>query len=215
MNFLPEAIEQYVCQYTSKESDALYQLDRETHLQVLMPRMLAGHYQGRLLSMLSHMIKPRRVLEIGTYTGYSAICWAEGLVENGLIYTIDNNEELESMVKRFVEKAGYQHCIKPLIGNALEVIKTLDETWDLVFIDADKENYSAYYDLVFDRVRPGGFILADNVLWSGKVLDEKQLIKDADTKALHAFNQKVQADQRVENVLLGVRDGIMMVRKKN
>lgn len=214
MNFLPEALEQYIEQFTTPESSVLHQLDRETHQKVLMPRMLAGHYQGRLLSMLSHMIKPKRVLEIGTFTGYSALCWAEGLAENGKVFTIDNNEELESMIQIYIQKCGFSNSINALIGNALDVIPTLHETWDLVFIDADKENYAAYYDLIFDQVRPGGFILADNVLWSGKVLDEIQLKKDADTKALHAFNQKIQSDERVENVLLGVRDGIMMVRKK-
>jgi caffeoyl-CoA O-methyltransferase len=210
MDFIDADIQHYSEKFTLPESLALQELSRETHAKVLMPRMLSGHLQGRLLSMFSHMIQPGRILEIGTYTGYSAICLAEGLKENGLLHTIDINEELEQMAKKYFEKAGLQNKIIIHIGNALEIIPALDEVFDLVFIDADKENYSAYYDLVFDKVRTGGFILADNVLWSGKVLEKK---KDKDTAAIHAYNQKILHDNRVENVLLPVRDGIMIARK--
>jgi len=200
-------------QHTQSPNALLQELERETWAKVLIPRMLAGHYQGRVLSMLSHMIKPKRVLEIGTYTGYSALCWAEGLAKEGLVYTIDKNEELASMVKRFLAQSLYGAQIKPKIGLALEVMPTLNEQWDLVFIDADKSNYLAYYNMVFDQVPIGGYIVADNVLWSGKVLEESERLKDKDTKALHVFNGFVQQDNRVENVLLGIRDGLMIVRK--
>lgn len=210
MEFLPPEIDQYVCAHTRHEPEHLHQLTRETYLKVLMPRMLSGHLQGRVLAMISHMIQPKRILEIGTYTGYSALCMAEGLQENGKLITIDINAELESMVRKHI--AAFP-AIDYRLGNALDLIPSLDEEWDLVFIDADKENYSAYYDLVFDRVRQGGFIIADNVLWSGKVLLPKEKL-DKDTKALVEFNAKVNADQRVENVLFPIRDGLMVVRKK-
>jgi predicted O-methyltransferase YrrM len=210
MDLIAPAIQQYSEQFTSVESAILKELNRETHAKILMPRMLSGHLQGRLLSMLSHMIQPRRILEIGTYTGYSAICLAEGLQEDGLLHTIEINEELESFAKKYFQKAGVLHKIQMHIGNALDIIPLLDEVFDLVFIDADKEHYAAYYDLVFDKVRKDGFIIADNVLWSGKVLSEK---KDKDTAAIHAFNKKIAADIRVEHLLLPVRDGIMIVRK--
>lgn len=214
MNFLPESIEHYVSQFTSEEPKILQNLNRETQQKILMPRMIAGHYQGRWLSMMSHMIKPNRVLEIGTYTGYSALCWAEGLLPEGKVYTIDINEELESMVGNYIKQAGLESKIIHIIGQALDIIPSINETWDIVFIDADKENYSAYYDLIFDHVRPGGYIIADNVLWSGKVVNDKALEKDKNTLALHQFNQKVKNDVRVEHVLLGIRDGIMIVRKR-
>jgi predicted O-methyltransferase YrrM len=210
MDLIAPAIQQYSEQFTSVESAILKELNRETHAKILMPRMLSGHLQGRLLSMLSHMIQPRRILEIGTYTGYSAICLAEGLQEDGLLHTIEINEELESFAKKYFQKAGVLHKIQMHIGNALDIIPSLDEVFDLVFIDADKEHYAAYYDLVFDKVRKDGFIIADNVLWSGKVLNDK---KDKDTAAIHAFNKKIAADLRVEHLLLPVRDGIMIVRK--
>jgi predicted O-methyltransferase YrrM len=172
--------------------------------------MLSGHLQGRILSMVSALVRPKRILEIGTYTGYSAICLAEGLVEGGKLITIDVNEELEDQVRAYFAKAGVSDKIEFRIGNALKIIPELKEKFDLVFIDADKENYSRYYDLVIDSVNLNGLILADNVLWSGKVLDGKP---DKDTKAIIDFNAKVHTDQRVENVLLPVRDGIMMLRK--
>lgn len=212
MEFLDAKIEAYVNAHTSDESAVLKNLGRETHIKAMMPRMLSGHLQGQTLRMLSYMISPSRILEIGTYTGYSALCLAEGLVAGGKLYTIDINEELESMVRRYISASEMNDRIDYRIGNALNVIPTIDETFDLVFIDADKENYAKYYDLVFDKVRAGGFIIADNVLWSGKVLDNPAKM-DVDTKAIDDFNKMVQSDARVDNVLLPVRDGLMVVRK--
>jgi predicted O-methyltransferase YrrM len=215
MDFLPKKLDDYVCNHTKPESTLLQQLNRETFSKVLMPRMLSGHLQGRVLSMLSHMIKPKRILEIGTYTGYSALCLAEGLAEGGMLHTIDINEELETMVRRYLSLAGLENKIQYHIGNALQIIPYLNEKLDLVFIDADKENYSNYYDLVFENVIPGGFIIADNVLWSGKVLQEEPgAMDDKDTLAIIEFNDKVMNDGRVENVLFPIRDGLMVVRKK-
>ena len=211
MHLVSHEIEKYIDAHTSDESDALQQLNRKTQTDVLMPQMLSGKVQGQFLQMISHALQPNRVLEIGTYTGYSAICLAAGLQENGKLFTIDINEELESIVKTHVEKAGLQHKIVQIIGDATQEINKLNETFDLVFIDADKQNYSLYYDLVIDKVRTGGFILADNVLWSGKIIDEK---KDKDTQKLAEFNDKIQQDNRVENVIVSMRDGIMMMRKK-
>lgn len=210
MDFISPAIQKYAEDHTSPESDLLKTINRETHAKVLMPRMLSGHLQGRILSMFSNMIKPMTILEIGTYTGYSAICLAEGLKPGGKLITIDINEELESSVRRFFSASGFGEVIDYRIGNALEIIPTLKGNFDLVFIDADKENYAQYYDLVINHVPLGGYILADNVLWSGKVLDDKP---DKDTRAIKEFNRKIQEDARVENVLLPVRDGIMVMRK--
>ena len=211
MYLVSQEIEKYIDQHCSDESDALQQLNRKTQTDVLMPQMLSGKVQGQFLQMISHAVQPNRVLEIGTYTGYSAICLAAGLQENGKLFTIDINEELEQIVKTHVEKAGLQHKIIQIIGDATKEINNLNETFDIVFIDADKQNYSLYYDLVIDKVRTGGFILADNVLWSGKIIDEK---KDKDTLKLAEFNDKIQQDNRVENVIVSMRDGIMMMRKK-
>lgn len=213
MDFLPEAIENYVANHSEKEPALLNELNHETWEKVLVPRMLSGHIQGRVLSMLSHMIQPKNVLEIGTYTGYSALCFAEGLSDGGKIHTIDINEELETMANNYIEKAGLREKIVNHIGNAMEIIPSLQESFDLVFIDADKTNYSNYYDLVFDQVKSGGYIIADNVLWSGKVIDETQN-DDPDTAALKAYCKKVHDDDRVQNVLFPVRDGLMIVRKK-
>lgn len=210
MEFLPEAIEQYIAQLSADEPDLLQQLDRETHAKVMMPRMLSGHVQGRVLSFISKLVNPKNILEIGTYTGYSAICLAEGLQDDGKLYTIDVNEELEDMVRRYLFAADLSDRVDLRIGNALEIVPQLDVEFDLVFIDADKINYAKYYDLVFDKVRKGGLILADNVLWSGKIVNEK---KDKDTEALHQYNLKVKNDPRVEPLLLGIRDGIMIARK--
>jgi caffeoyl-CoA O-methyltransferase len=210
MDFISSPIQKYAEDHTSPESDLLKTINRETHAKVLMPRMLSGHMQGRILSMFSNMIKPMTILEIGTYTGYSAICLAEGLKPGGKLITIDINEELESSVRRFFSSSGFGDVIDYRIGNALEIIPTLKGNFDLVFIDADKENYARYYDLVINHVPLGGYILADNVLWSGKVLDDKP---DKDTRAIKEFNRKIQEDTRVENVLLPVRDGIMVMRK--
>jgi caffeoyl-CoA O-methyltransferase len=210
MDLINESIQHYAEQHTSSEGDLLKKIDRDTHAKVMMPRMLSGHLQGRVLSMISHMIRPQRILEIGTYTGYSAVCLAEGLQENGKLITIDINEELEDRVRDYFADSPYSKKIEYKIGNAVEVIPSLNETFDLVFIDADKERYSVYFDLVIEKVRSGGFILADNVLWSGKVLDTKP---DKDTRAILEFNKKIQDDPRVENVLLPIRDGIMLMRK--
>jgi caffeoyl-CoA O-methyltransferase len=211
MDFLPSDIDHYCTQHTSDESGLLKKINRDTHAEVLMPRMVSGHLQGRFLSMVSNMTKPKAILEIGTYTGYSALCLAEGLLPDGKIITIDVNEELESRVRKYFQESDYNDKIDYRIGDARNVIPMLTEWFDLVFIDADKENYGVYYDLVFDKVKRGGFVLADNVLWSGKVVQDKI---DKDTKAIKDFNDKIQADSRVENMLLPLRDGIMMVRKK-
>ncbi|UTW65900.1 class I SAM-dependent methyltransferase [bacterium SCSIO 12643] len=212
MNFLDPKLDSYVVKHTEKEPEALADLNRKTWLEILNPRMLAGHFQGRVLSMLSHMIQPKNVLEIGTFTGYSAICWAEGLTPEGVIHTIDINEELEDLAKEYAEKSGCKDQITYHIGNAIDIIPTLDLEWDLVFLDADKSNYSNYYDLVFDRVKSGGYIIADNVLWNGKVIDESTW-EEVDTKAILEFNKKMQDDPRVQNVLFPIRDGLMIARK--
>jgi len=210
MDIVSSDIHAYSEAHTSPESPLLRQINRETHAVVHMPRMLSGHLQGRFLSMISKMIQPKSILEIGTYTGYSAICLAEGLAPGGTLVTLDINEELENRVRNNFLIAGKTESIDYRIGNALTIIPTLTRTFDLVWIDADKENYSAYFDLIIDKVRPAGFILADNVLWSGKVLET---IPDKDAKAIKAFNIKIQTDTRVENVLLPIRDGIMVMRR--
>ncbi|GAB3543244.1 O-methyltransferase [Spirosoma fluminis] len=213
MDFLPADIAAYAEAHTSPESELLHQLNRNTRAHVMAPRMLSGHIQGRLLSMLSWMIRPRRILEIGTYTGYSALCLAEGLTDDGRLITIDHNEELEDFARSYWQQSPFNQKIDLCIGLAADVIPTLHETFDLIFIDADKRNNALYFDLIIDKLRPGGFILADNVLWSGKVVEPVKPA-DEDTRAVLAFNQKVQADERVENVLLPVRDGIMVMRKR-
>jgi len=212
MEFLPEEIEAYIKAHTVPESKLLHQLNRETYQKVLVPRMLSGHLQGRVLSMLSHMIKPKCILEIGTYTGYSAICLAEGLESGGRLIHIDRNEELEDMVNTYISEAQMTDRIDVIIGNAIEIIPTIKNTFDLVFIDADKTNYSNYFDLIIDQVSSGGYIIADNVLWSGKVVKEIT-DSDVDTIAILNYNRKIQADPRVENVLLPIRDGLMVARK--
>lgn len=213
MEFTDGQIENYALAHSQEETAILKKINRETHAKVLSPRMLSGHMQGNFLSMISHMIRPRLILEIGTYTGYSAICLAQGLQPGGTLHTIDVNEELEKMVRANFEEARLGGSIQYHTGNAVEIIPQLHEMFDLVFIDADKKNYSNYYDLVFDKVRSGGYIIADNVLWSGKVLDlEKN--RDQETQLIDAFNKKVHADTRVEHMLLPLRDGLMIVRKK-
>ncbi|AFK04658.1 O-methyltransferase family 3 [Emticicia oligotrophica DSM 17448] len=211
MEFISEELDDYCVAHTTGESELLRRLNRETHAKVLQPRMLSGHFQGRYLSMISHMIRPKNILEIGTYTGYSALCLAEGLQEDGHLLTIDVNEELEEFVRSYINESPQKDKIEFRIGNALEIIPTLKETFDLVFIDADKLNYDKYYDLVFDKVRKGGFIISDNVLWSGKVADPSK--KDKDTLSIRAYNQKLQEDSRTENILLPIRDGLIIVRK--
>lgn len=210
MDITNPAIQKYSEDHTSPESELLKKVNRDTHANIMMPRMLSGHMQGRILSMISCMIRPSVILEIGTYTGYSALCMAEGLKPGGILITLDINEELESRVRNYFKNSPSDAQIDYRIGNALDIIPTLNTDFDLVFIDADKENYARYYDLVINRVPLGGYILADNVLWSGKVLDEKS---DKDTRAIKEFNKKVQDDTRVENVLLPVRDGILVMRK--
>lgn len=211
MEFLPEDLQKYVEDHSQPESDLLKQINRETHLHVLKPRMLSGHLQGRVLSLLSHMINPKNILEIGTYTGYATLCLAEGLKPDGKMITIDNNEELSIRTKTYFSQSTFAEQVEMEVGNALEIIPTLKQSWDLVFIDADKENYSSYYDLVIDKMAAGGFIIADNVLWSGKVSDDTK--KDKDTEAIREFNKKVHDDDRVQNVLFPIRDGLMILRK--
>ena len=213
MDFLDPKIEDYVVAHTSEESEILKQLNRETHLKALRPRMLSGHLQGRLLSMFSNMVKPEKILEIGTYTGYATICLAEGLSENGIIHTIEKNIELENFASKYFAKTGIQNKVKFHLGNALDIIPKLDETFDLVFIDADKENYSKYFQLIIDKVKPGGLIIADNVLWGGKVI-ENVPDKDKETLGIVEFNELVNNDERVENLMLPFRDGLMLMRKK-
>lgn len=209
---LPKALNDYAERFTSREDDTLAALNRETYVKVAMPVMLSGHLQGAFLTMVSHLAKPKKILEIGTYTGYSAICLAKGLGDNGCLHTIDINEELQDFCFAYFCKAGFQNKIKQHIGLAADIIPALDEQFDLVFIDADKQNYGLYYDLVFDKVPLGGFLLADNVLYDGEVvLGISEQSKNA--KAIHAFNEKVKNDNRVEQVLLPVRDGIMLIRK--
>ena len=214
MDFLSPELQQYITRHTSPEPPLLSELNRETHTKVMKPRMLSGHVQGRFLALLSQMIKPEQVLEIGTYTGYSAICLAEGLAPGGLVHTIDVNEELEDMVRGYLARAGLADKVRYYIGPALQLIPTLDYSFDLVFIDADKINNALYYEMVLDKVVPGGFILVDNVLWSGKVAQQTNKKIDADTQSILDFNARIQADDRVENLLLPLRDGLMMIRKK-
>jgi len=200
----------YAEEFTSAESPVLEQLRTHCYAHYEDSSMLSGFFQGRVLSMFSHMVKPKVVLEIGTYLGYSALCLAEGLADGGKVITLDVQEDTNKVAREFVAKTQYASQIEFLLGSAIDLIPTLDETFDLVFIDADKPNYSNYYNLVFDRVRPGGFIIADNVLWSGKVLEQT---KDENTQALYDFSQMVMSDARVANVLLPIRDGLMVVRK--
>ena len=213
MNFLPQEIEDYALKNSDAESDILKKLNRETHLKMTMPQMLSGHLQGLMLQMFSKMIRPKNILEIGTFTGYSAICLASGLQEGGKLHTIDVNEEFQEMILQYIKEADLENKIRLHIGDAVNILPALKEEFDLVFIDADKENYSTYYDLVFPKVKQGGFIIADNVLWSGKILNSPMKM-DFETKALYEYNLKIKNDSRVENVLLPLRDGLMIARKK-
>lgn len=212
MEFIARELADYANAHTSSSCTLLQRIERETHLEVLQPRMLSGPFQGRLLSLISKLVQPNRILEVGTYTGYSALCLAEGLTKEGKIITLDVNQELQSRVQGYFNASDYKEQIDYRIGNALDLIPTFHETWDLVFIDADKKNYLKYYDLVIDRVRSGGLILADNVLWSGKVIDENA--QDKETVLLREYNERINRDDRVENILLPIRDGIMVARKK-
>ena len=212
MDFIDSKIEEYALNYCDPESELLKELNRQTHLNIMQPRMLSGHLQGRILSSYSKAIKPNCILEIGTYTGYSALCLAEGLTSNGVLHTIDLNEEIASFTQKFIDKSDFNDKIKFHIGDALEIVPEIDLKWDLVFIDADKENYSNYFDLVIEKVHSGGLIIADNVLWSGKVLEPNN--NDFETQAIKNFNNKVQSDSRISNLLMPVRDGMMIMIKK-
>jgi caffeoyl-CoA O-methyltransferase len=210
MNEIKNALTEYAESFTSGESDVLRELREHCYEHYKDSSMLSGFYQGRLLSMISHMIRPMAVLEIGTYLGYSTICLAEGLAEGGKVVSLDINEETNAVAQSYIDRTEYRDRIQLRLGEANFMVPHIAGPYDLVFIDADKPNYSNYYRLVFDKVRPGGFIVADNVLWSGRVLDEE---KDEDTQALHDYNQMVLADDRVENILLPIRDGLMVAKK--
>ena len=211
MHFLPESLENYITLHSENEPDILRELTRETHLKVVQPRMITGHYQGRVLSMLSKLIQPSSILEIGTYTGYSAICLAEGLSNDGLLHTIDINEELSEMQRKFFDRSGFGDKIIQHTGDALKIIPELDQVFDLIFIDAEKKMYDAYFEAVIEKTRTGSIIITDNVLWSGKVvepLDKKDMV----TRNLLAYNKKLKNDPRVETVILSVRDGLTLCR---
>lgn len=213
MHFIPEALDTYVVNHTEKEPELLQKLTRETYQKILQPRMLSGPYQGRVLSMLSKLINPKNILEIGTYTGYSALCLAEGMQKDGVLHTIDINEELERFQRKYFDLSSYGNQIYQHIGNATKIIPNLDVKFDLVFIDADKPNYSIYFELIINKMNPGGIILSDNVLWSGKVI-EKVDKDDLSTKALLDYNRLLLEDNRVETVLLPIRDGLTISRVK-
>ena len=213
MHFLPPEIDDYVVQHSAKEPELLQQLNRETNQKVLQPRMLSGHYQGRLLSLLSKLINPKNILEIGTYTGYSALCLAEGMKSDGILHTIDINEELVDLQKKYFEASPWKDQIVQHLGDATEIIPTLKEDFDLVFIDADKPNYPTYFQQIMEKLRHGGVILSDNVLWSGKVVEPLQQ-DDESTKALLEYNRLLVEDERLETVMLPVRDGLTISRRK-
>lgn len=211
MEIVNQKIEQYCLEHSQSELAVLAEINRDTHANFLKPRMLSGHFQGRLLSLLSKLIKPKNILEIGTYTGYSALCLAEGLQEGGKLYTIEADEELESKIRSNITKAGKEGDIELIIGNAMEIIPTLNVKFDLIFIDADKMNYLNYYKMTIDKLNIGGVILSDNVLWSGKVVDKSQ--NDATTQLLREFNDYLASDNRTEKVLLPMRDGLYLSMK--
>lgn len=211
MHFLPEKIENYATQHTEDEPELLQELSRRTHLNVLQPRMLSGHFQGRVLGLLSKLVRPKSVLEIGTYTGYATLCLAEGLQKDGILHTIDIKEELQDLQREFFDRSGKGKQIIQHLGQAIDIIPKLQTTFDLVFIDADKQNYANYFDLVIEKMNSGGIILSDNVLWSGKVVEEVKS-NDKQTQALLAYNEKLKEDPRVETVLLPIRDGLTISR---
>ena len=211
MNFISDQLQQYIDDHSMEESDLLKALDRETHQKVLQPRMLSGSYQGRLLALLAKMIGPKKILEVGTYTGYATLCMAEGLTTDGSIDTIDHNEELADMQRRYFDQSPYGSQIVQHLGEAKDVLKTLTGPYDLVFLDADKENYPHYFDLIIDKLKIGGILLSDNVLWSGKVLEKAA---DEATSALQEYNHKINTDVRVETVVLPIRDGLTITRKR-
>lgn len=213
MNFLPENIDQYASDHSQKEPELLQELFKETWQKALVPRMISGHFQGRVLSVISKLISPKTILEIGTYTGYSALCMAEGLQKGGLLHTIDHNEELHDFQRKYFDRSDHKDQIKQYVGEALDVLDEIEGPFDLVFIDADKANYSNYFKAIIDKMNPGGVILSDNVLWSGKVTETPNP-KDEDTKALIAYNAMMNNDPRIETVLLPIRDGLTVSRVK-
>lgn len=206
-------IEKYILRYVDPEDEVLKELDRETHLKVLGARMISGHLQGQVLTMLAKMIQPENILEIGTFTGYSAICLAKGLRHDGKLITIEIDDELEDMARKYFRKAGVENKVEQRIGVALEIIPTLNTRFDLVFIDADKREYTEYYNAIFPLIKPGGYIIADNTLWNGKVF-EKPANDDAQTRGIIRFNKLIKDDTRVEKVILPLRDGMTIIRKK-
>ena len=211
MEIIPESLQTYVEDHSEPESVLLKKVNRETYLHELKPRMLSGHLQGRLLSMLSKMVQPERILEIGTYTGYATLCLAEGLTQNGRIITLEKNNELAARARRYFQASDYAHQIELRVGNASEMIPTLQEHWDLVFIDADKENNGTYFELTLEQLNPGGYMIIDNVLWSGRVIHNEN--QDVTTKAIQNCNNKIAQDKRVQNIILPIRDGLMVIRK--
>ncbi len=213
MNFLPQKIDQYASDHSQKEPELLQELFKETWQKALVPRMISGHFQGRILSMISKLIQPKSILEIGTYTGYSALCLAEGMKENGLLHTIDHNEELYDFQRKYFDRSSYKNLIKQYVGQGLDIIKEIEGPFDLVFIDADKANYANYFKAVIDKMNSGGVILSDNVLWSGKVTETPNP-KDEDTIALIAYNKIMNEDPRIETILLPIRDGLTLSRVK-
>lgn len=212
INFIDDNILNYSISKSEKESKLLNDLYRETYLKVLNPRMISGHYQGRILSFISKIMRPKKILEIGTYTGYSAICLCEGMDKDGILHTIDNNKELVKIQNKYFKKANLKDKIVQHSGDAKNIIPSIDEEFDIVFIDADKESYPEYYDLIINKVRSGGIIIADNILWSGKIL-EKVGKDDQATKSIIEFNNKITQDDRVKNIILPIRDGLNIVRK--
>ncbi|MCK5400676.1 MAG: class I SAM-dependent methyltransferase [Flavobacteriaceae bacterium] len=212
MQLIPKELDDYVVKHSEDEPELLQQLNRETYQKILQPRMLSGHFQGRVLSMISKLVNPKNILEIGTYTGYSALCLAEGMQSDGELHTIDIDEELYNFQRKYFDKSKFGQQIHQHLGNALEIIPNLDKTFDLIFIDADKENYSNYFNCVIDKLNSGGIILSDNVLWSGKVIEAFQP-DDTSTKALIEYNTLLKNDERIETVLLPIRDGLTISRK--
>jgi len=213
MHFIPKELDVYIVKHSEDEPELLQQLNRETYQKILQPRMLSGHYQGRVLSMISKLISPKNILEIGTYTGYSALCLAEGIQPKGELHTIDINEELFDFQRKYFDKSRYGHLIIQHTGDALNIIPKLVITFDLVFIDADKENYTNYFNCVMDKLNSGGIIISDNVLWSGKVIEPVEK-EDTSTKALIEFNDVLKNDSRIETIMLPIRDGLTISRKK-
>ena len=210
MDFLPENIQKYISDISQSESPILKELNRYTNSKVILPRMLSGHVQGRFLSMISKLVNPEIIVEVGTYTGYSCLCLAEGLKKNGKIITIEKDEEFASIAKKFFDRSKYKEKISLLIEDATKAIENISEKIDLAFIDADKVNYTKYYDMLFPKLKIGGLIVADNVLWSGKVTKK---VSDNETQSIKNFNAKVKNDERVENLIVGIRDGIMLCQK--